>query len=60
VADALRLLGERFVDIDRDGPVTYAAFRADPDDPDAGDRLRREGVASVRLFVEAFDAERSS
>ena len=60
VVDALRLLGERFLDIDRDAPVAYAAFLADPADLDAADRLRREAVASIRLFLEAFEAVRST
>jgi hypothetical protein len=33
VADALRLLGERFVDIGHDGPVSYAAFLPMPTTP---------------------------
>ncbi len=57
VTDALRLAGERFVDVDRDGPIAYSAFLADPDDADAADRYRREAVASVRAFLAAFEAE---
>jgi hypothetical protein len=60
VADARRLLSERFIDIARDGPIAYAAFLADPDDPESGDRLRREAVASVRMFLGAFDGEPST
>lgn len=54
VGEALRLLDERFVDVDRDGPAAYAAFLADPADPEDNARLRREAVAVVREFVGAI------
>ena len=56
VADSLRLLGERFVDVDHDGPASYAAFLALGDDADETARLRREAVAAVRSFLSAFEA----
>lgn len=55
VADVLRLLAERFADADRDGPASYAAFLALPDDAESVARLRREAVAVVRTFLVAFD-----
>lgn len=58
VADALHLLGERFVDADCDGPASYAAFLALPDDVESAARLRREAVAVVRGFLDAFQAGR--
>jgi hypothetical protein len=58
VVDALRLLGERFVDVEHDGPVAYAAFLAAQDDADAGATLRREAVAVVRTFLDAFGLAR--
>jgi hypothetical protein len=54
VADALELLGERFRDVDRDGPAAYAAFLAEPGDSEEAARLRREAVATVRAFLDAF------
>jgi hypothetical protein len=54
VADALELLGERFRDVDRDGPAAYAAFLAEPRDSEEAARLRREAVATVRAFLGAF------
>ena len=56
VADALRLLGERFADADRDGPASYATFLALPDDAEAAARLHRDAVAVVRKFLDAFGA----
>ncbi len=60
VREALRFLGERFVDVEHDGPIAYAAFLADPGDHNGADRLRREAVASVRAFLDAFEGERAS
>lgn len=56
VAAALDLLAERFVDVDHDGPVAYAAFLAGDGAGEAADRLRREAVAAVRGFLTAFNA----
>jgi hypothetical protein len=54
VTDALALLAERFGDVEQDGPVAYAAFLAEPGDDDDAARLRREAVATVRAFLDAF------
>ncbi len=54
VDDALALLGERFADADRDGPASYAAFLALPDDAESAARLRREAVAVVRGFLDSL------
>lgn len=54
VDEALRLLAERFADIDQDGPVAYAQFLAPQDDEEAADRFRREAVAVVDEFLKAF------
>jgi hypothetical protein len=56
VADALALLAERYDDADQDGPTAYAAFLADPGDDGEAARLRREAVATVRGFLDAFHA----
>jgi hypothetical protein len=56
VTDALALLAERFNDVDQDGPIAYATFLAEPGDDDEAARLRREAVATVRAFLEAFHA----
>jgi hypothetical protein len=56
VADALALLAERFADVDQDGPTAYAAFLADAGDDGETARLRREAVATVRRFLDAFHA----
>jgi len=57
VTDALALLAERFHDVEQDGPTAYAAFLAEPgDDDDDAARLRREAVATVRAFLDAFHA----
>ncbi|CAN5909495.1 hypothetical protein BH23ACT10_BH23ACT10_20760 [soil metagenome] len=50
-AAALGLLGERFADIDLDGPHAYATFLTDTD---ARARLRQEAVATVRAFLAGF------
>lgn len=52
---ALNLLGERFVDVDQDGPSAYANFltAADADEDEAA-RLRQEAVATVRAFLAGF------
>ena len=54
VTEGLDLLGERFRDVDQDGPAAYGAFLADPGDSDDAARLRREAVATVRTFLGAF------
>ncbi len=51
VEEALTLLGERFCDVDQDGPNAYASFLARPDDDDEKARLRQQGVATVREFL---------
>jgi predicted nucleotidyltransferase len=56
VTEALELLGERFADVDQDGPTAYGAFLAEPGDDEEAVRLRREAVATVRGFLEAFHA----
>ena len=55
VIAALRLLGGRFKNTERDGPRSYANFQADPDDTDGKARLRNEAVAVVRQFLIAAD-----
>lgn len=52
--EALELLAERFSDINQDGPTSYGAFLAEPGDDEEADRLRREAVATVRAFLDAF------
>jgi hypothetical protein len=54
VTGALELLGERFRDVGQDGPTAYATFLAEPGDDEAAARLRREAVATVRTFLDAF------
>jgi hypothetical protein len=56
VTDALVLLADRFHDVEHDGPVAYATFLAEPGDDDEAARLRREAVATVRTFLDAFHA----
>ncbi len=56
VTDALELLGERFRDVDQDGPTAYGTFLAAPGDSEEAARLRREAVATVRAFLVAFHA----
>lgn len=54
VTDGLELLGERFRDVDQDGPTAYGTFLAEPGDSEEAARLRREAVATVRAFLTAF------
>jgi hypothetical protein len=54
VTGALELLDERFRDVGQDGPTAYATFLAQPGDDEATARLRREAVATVRTFLDAF------
>ncbi len=54
VLAAVALLGERFRDIDQDGPSAYATFLAAPDDDDEAARLRRDAVATVTEFLQGF------
>lgn len=56
VTEAVELLGERFGDVDQDGPAAYGSFLAEPDDSEEAARLRREAVATVRAFLAAFRA----
>jgi hypothetical protein len=56
VADALALLAERFDDVDQDGPAAYATFLTVPGREEEAARLRREAVATVRRFLDAFHA----
>jgi hypothetical protein len=56
VTEALELLGERFADVGQDGPTAYGTFLAEPGDDEDAARLRREAVATVRAFLEAFHA----
>jgi hypothetical protein len=54
VEEALALLRERFVDVDRDGPSAYAGFLTRPGDEEDAARLRQEAVATVRAFLQGF------
>lgn len=54
--EALDLLGQRFADVHQDGPSSYATFLAEPGDDDQAARLRREAVAVVREFLDAYHA----
>ncbi len=54
VTEGLALLGERFRDVEQDGAAAYGKFLAEPDDPEDSARLRREAVATVRAFLDAF------
>jgi hypothetical protein len=56
VTEALELMGERFADVTHDGPAAYGAFLAEPGDEEEAARLRREAVAVVRGFLDAFHA----
>jgi len=58
VADALRLLAERFADVGQDGPHAYAGFLADAGDDEEAARLRQESVAVVRGFLGAMAGRR--
>jgi hypothetical protein len=51
VVNALKLLEERFRDVEQDGPNAYAAFLGQPEDEGEAARLRREAVATVREFL---------
>jgi hypothetical protein len=44
----------RFADVKHDGPASYAAFLATTDDAEATAVLRREAVAVVKAFRDAF------
>lgn len=58
VFNALRMLGERFADIDHDGPQAYANFLADLDDDHAAKaRLRNTAVAAVSQFLASIETE---
>lgn len=54
VQNALRLLAERFADIDQDGPHAYGAFLSETGDDEETSRLRQEAVAVVRTFLSAM------
>lgn len=55
--EALRLLKERFISIDRDGPSHYANFLTNPHDAEGTARRRNEAVAAVTQFLTAAEAE---
>lgn len=57
VADALQLLGDRFSDVDHDGPSAYSNFLADPDDAFRKSQYRNEAVAAVSQFLSAAGAK---
>jgi len=42
--------------VSQDGPTAYGTFLADPGDDDGAARLRREAVATVQGFLDAFHA----
>jgi hypothetical protein len=54
VVEALTLLGERFRDVDQDGPSAYGLFLTIPGDDEHRARLRQEAVATVREFLRGF------
>jgi hypothetical protein len=54
VVEALTLLEERFMDIERDGPNAYAAFLTTLGDGEERARLRQEAAATVREFLRGF------
>lgn len=54
VEEALRLLEERFADVDQDGPSAYAGFLARSGDEEDAARLRQGAVATVRAFLRGF------
>jgi hypothetical protein len=56
VTEGIELLGERFRDVDQDGPAAYGTFLAEPGDAEDAARLRREAVATVRAFLGVFRA----
>jgi hypothetical protein len=51
VAEAFKLLGERFIDQAQDGPKAYGAFLADIGDDEDRARLENEAVVAVRQFL---------
>lgn len=55
--EALRLLKERFINVDRDGPNAYANFFANPQDPQDTARRRNEAVAAVTQFLTSTEAK---
>lgn len=57
VADALRLLADRFRGADHDGPSAYSNFLADPDDTFRKSQYRNEAVAAVGQFLSAAGAK---
>ena len=54
VAEALKLLEERFRDSGQDGPNAYASFLSTSEDEEEKARLRQEAVATVREFLSGF------
>lgn len=54
VEDAMRLLSQRFADVEQDGPAAYANFLAEQGDGEERARLRLEAVATVREFLAGF------
>jgi hypothetical protein len=55
VDTALRVMGERFVDHEQDGPVMYSTFVCDLDaDPEERARQRLTAVDAVQIFLAAL------
>ena len=55
--EALRLLKERFINVDRDGPNAYANFFPNTHDPQDTARRRNEAVAAVTQFLTSTEAK---
>jgi hypothetical protein len=60
VAEALKLLAERFETFENDGPSAYAAFLVGPTVSGERARLDREAVATVREFLSGFRQDGAS
>ena len=57
VGDGLELLGQRFQDVDQDGPNAYAAFLTDAgDQAEVAAQRRQQAVATVRAFLDGLRA----
>lgn len=60
VDNALRVMGERFVDQAQDGPVMYSTFVCDLDaDPEERARQRLTAVDAVQIFLAALAQRRA-
>jgi hypothetical protein len=57
VAEALKLLKERFRDAGQDGPSAYASFLSTSEDAEEKSRLRQEAVGTVREFFSGLDGD---